>query len=277
MEIELNSVELKLDDWKFYFRKVDDRICHISFDTSLITRLSEIKFKYSNLTIVQIPFQSSVNGLAIGEEADRLDEMADLIESSVAKPNASFWQRVFGGKQGTEIIHAGHATFSGIRQLFLYSKRAIESDVFREVNQKFPQNPFKTMALSDPEWIEYRSKLLPSPLTLIQLIMDWMQLAMREKAGDDLTAPRDVDHNFLFKDEASRRKLLKLVKAEEFKTNLFKVNQSEVADGLIYGLTLTKRHRIDRMWSDIYTVQLCAYAEETGGKYDGWGAPEVRK
>ncbi|MEC8579510.1 MAG: ribonuclease E inhibitor RraB [Pseudomonadota bacterium] len=86
-----------------------------------------------------------------------------------------------------------------------------------------------------------------------------------EEHGDNLEVPREIDHNFIFKNREDAEQLTKTLEEKGFKVStstrgFFKKSYDLLAQ------------RVDAPRQlDPITFELKQLADELGGEYDGWG------
>ena len=274
--IERPPIELNVNGWCFYCKMTDDHVASVCLDLGIREQVSTQHFPI--VTKLSIPLLHPFNGLAMGDEAKRLDEMEEAVEAAVNRP-PWFMQLLDARKAKNCLFYVGRVTHAGVREYYFYSIHEIDLDFFKGMQKKFVDHPFGVRSATDKDWQIYTSDLHPGP-ALAPLLLSWAQLELRTKNGDDLTLPHDVDHTLFFKYKKRRDDFLEYIKDEGWKARKFDASSIEAGragKSFQFGVNLTKSHRIDRMWSDIYIVGLSSRAEKFGGMYGGWGAFQILK
>jgi len=211
-------------------------------------------------------------GLAKGEEEETLKTIADAFEK-FALTKRPLLQRLLGLFTSPPSLRlVGYHTGAGQRTYYFYCPRKlIFKYAVRKLTFVFPKHIFGLAVIHDPEWKCYRVSLHPGIMAQKHLLLNHAAFEMNEKAGDQLHVPRVVDHFILFSNRKDREAFAKAMKEDGIAMTF----SDRDANGK-FPLTLSKKHSLDRMWSDIYVFGLCKTAEKHHGEYDGSGSWEVR-
>jgi hypothetical protein len=90
--------------------------------------------------------------------------------------------------------------------------------------------------------------------------------------GDDLTQPRDIDFSVVFADELSAKAFADQLDRVEVSVS---VEQSDVAEGLPWDVTVTKKMLPENEVIAEFEEFLADVATGYGGRNDGWGCFNV--
>lgn len=257
------------DQWDVYFRMEDDCVESVAYDLGIAKNvpISELPW----LLQMAIPLKNpNEGGLTTTEEAELLDKMEELVESSINKNSTLIGKLFSRDKELNKLIYVGRITGGGVRIYNFYGNHNnFPKSVLQDVATQFQSHPFKLNILEDPRWVVYLNELHPGS-ALAPLFLSRSVLEVLEKDGDQLQDPRDVNHTIFFKRDDERKGFLDWIKKDGWQATLLKENVA-ANDADRFGVVLTKKHRIDRMWSDIHVVALCSRANKFNGRYDGWG------
>ncbi len=125
----------------------------------------------------------------------------------------------------------------------------------------------------DPEWRIYRAELYPNAAAR-QTMKNAEQIEMMERYGDDLHAPRRINHYCSFPDEPSRIGFEQTARQSGFALgDPFFLAEKD------YPYCMCVRHvgSIDKRTIDGYTNKVVRIAEQFGGHYDYWDCQIMRK
>ncbi len=190
------------------------------------------------------------DGLSSQEEFDDLVKVDDALEAAIT---------LAGG------VYVGRITGSGVRDYFCYepdgeSVGAAAADALKAS----PAYTHESGGRPDPEWGVYFDLLYPSDIDR-QKMGNRDVLDNLERHGDDLQAPRKIEHWIHFADELSRQRFQEHVRSQGFV-----VENAYTADEGDRPLVLVIAQNGVPAQIDEINIQLVEAASEYGGVYDGW-------
>ena len=150
--------------------------------------------------------------------------------------------------------------------------------VAQGIASQFPQYEHASSDEQDADWGVYAGLLYPSDLDM-QSIQNRRLVDLMTRSGDDVTAPRKIDHWLYFPSEESRDRFIDQVAGEGFDFERLEAPhpKSDDADGdasaeYPFGLHLIRIDRPDLQFIDPLVADLFIRAQDCGGIYDGWGS-----
>ncbi len=242
------------DEWEFYPLRVDDEPASIFLDVG-IARLAPLK-DYNTMSYLRVRMlRPREDGLSSQSEFEQLIALEDAVVAKIATQSPT--------------IYVGRNTSHGNRDFYFYTT---DDELFKAAAKSAmaasPRYSFETGGRPDPEWKTYFKFLYPSPASW-QLIGNRHVLESLEKNGDELDAPRQIDHLAIFTSGAGCEAFAQFVSALGF----------EIGDGSPRsenGELRLEFSRVDQPRSiDDVSITLFRAALEHGGEYDGWGCQVV--
>lgn len=130
----------------------------------------------------------------------------------------------------------------------------------------FPGQEYKIEIKPDLKWEAYLDFLYPSEV-IMEYISNQKVLTELEKAGDNNSKPRQVDHWLYFKTETGRSQFIKYALEQKYKITLKEYRKDS---DLHFALQMSRTDKIDIGTISAITLQLRKKAKEFDGDYDGW-------
>jgi regulator of RNase E activity RraB len=242
------------EQWDFYFTSIDDRPASISLDLGRAQTGPAREWPW--LVCLRIPMRSPrPDGLSSSHEAPALNALEDALADAVA-----------AACDGAQV---GRLTWNGFRELFLYV-RGVE-----RLNDGIGAGLGRTRAYdvqvrteNDPDWRKYFEFLFPSREQMFW-IHDRRVVDQLLAAGDQVEAPRPVDHYAYFGDQGARDRFLRAASALGFRARALPVDEKSAR----LGAHLVREDAVDIHHIHGVVSEVRQLAEECGGEYDGWGCP----
>lgn len=240
--------------WDTYIAKYEN-----GFPGSTTVRMDLIK----KAPISQLPFvlvtglvygTSRADGFPENETFEVLHKVGDQLEALIAKE--------------TESILVGSFMHKGERLEYFYiqDQDAIKEKIEKFYAKNYPNHKFYLNIKEDRNWQYYREFLYPNE-DILNYMADEKVIMNLEKAGDNLSKPRRVDHWLYFSSEQEMNRC-----KEELKNLDFSVEYAGETSGNSLGFQL-HIWRVDKVdISSIFplTSELRKIAEKHKGEYDGW-------
>jgi regulator of RNase E activity RraB len=194
------------------------------------------------------------NGLPTSEELAVLQDLEDRITE------------VIQAMEGP--IHVGSVTTGGFREMILYVPEGfagLDDESLDMVPENRRSDDFLMMA-EDPPWDFYNTVLFPSADDLREISNDQV-LQQLISQGDDLSAPRRIDHWIYFQDAAARTAFAAWATQNGFEiAELIEPDEERETPGIqIHHATAVEPDIIHELIGSIEDA-----ATQFGGEYDGW-------
>ena len=248
------------DDWDFFLCERDGSTASILVNLGLRALAPDAGRPWR--LMVQLKMRDpSPNGLSNADERRTLDRIDDGLGKSVpAVCNALFVGRM---------IQSGHWKFT----YYAPSAAQFEGTVDHTMRE-FPDYTYSCAADRDPQWTHYFRALLPTGREA-QQVLNRRVLENLQRAGDDLTAPREVSHFIYFQTPFERDRFL-----ESIRTEGFDPVESETTDDNVrerrYCVVLRREDFVD--FPSIQKTVLYLFDRASGfdGEYDGWETQVIK-
>lgn len=236
--------EQRADEWDFFPFEVEDGTRLSSFVN--LRYLEETpRATNAHLFRAYVPMrESGPNGMGTQGELDRFAPIEDALGERVAAAGAELVGRIRGDGVWQICVHGPEHLPLG-----LWLGELVGEDV-------------ELASEHDPEFVYLNDVLLPDE-ERYQWIMNRRLCQQIAESGDDLSAPRPVDH-FVDCDGAAPPALVAAIRALGFE-----VRPAEA------GLECVKVHAIDLDTAHDASMTLFDLAAAHGARYGGWGAPVV--
>ena len=240
------------DDWDFYPLRVEGAQASIFLNMSIAARAPVRGHDHSaHLRVVML--RPRDDGLSSQEEYDDLVELEDAVTAAIAKHSPT--------------TYVGRNTSHGNRDLYFYTNDPQRFEwAARAAMTGFSAYRFEAGTRRDAEWSTYFDFLYPSSWDR-QLMGNRRVVSMLEEQGDDVNAPREIDHLVVFADASSSQAFCTIVESLGYEVI------SATPDDQDHRVNFKRVDRpaaIDDVVHELYTVAL-----EHGGDYDGWGCEAV--
>lgn len=236
-------------DWDFHFVQVDGRPASIYLDLALQKGGPDARLPWCAYVRLRMKAPRE-DGLSSQDEYDALLALEDALVAAVTADETA--------------VYAGRNTTDGRRDYYFFAADPAAFDAAaRAALAGFEGYGGEIGAREDRGWRTYFAFLLPPPPTRRHMANRRVCFEL-ESHGDDLSAPRPVDHAASFPSEAARRDFEKAVKAAGFA-----IDESLAPEEGAFWL----RFSAPCAPADIDSVveELHAAAQRFGGAYDGWG------
>jgi len=174
-------------------------------------------------------------------------------------------------------IYPGRVTIEGERSFYFYLGNRIAGyeKTLGRVMADFPDYTYECRLQEDPEWRNYLDFLYPEPVQL-QSMQNRRVVYQLMQHGDQLTAPRPVEHWIHFKTQQDREAYWNRVNAMGFELLEMSTagedddDEDEAALEYPYSLHITRDDKVDYDSIDECVLPLWGLASEYNGNYDGW-------
>lgn len=236
------------DNWQFFPCTMGDDQAFIFTDIGVSDQLS--KQSPAKLLKVRLDYKApSDNGLPTNEEYEPVAAIEDQLQA-------------YAESRGD--LYVGRITVCGQRHFFVYVKDwAGYVDKVAEIGRSRGY-PLRHAEIEDPGHSQYWDYLWPTDSDW-RIIHDMQVIEALENAGDDHSAPRNVDHWIYFDD---------LPSALRFRDWAIEFGLEEACpvQAVEKGQLVRLRHTGTMHLNDLtrITIPLALKAIETGGDYDGW-------
>ena len=242
------------DDWDVYFCRVNDKPASILLDLGL-GREAPLP-GLSLMAYISLDFQNpDENGMSRREEYDRLMEIEDALTAALDNKSS---------------LYVGRCTTNGQRDFFFYRlARDDWQDKVAAVMSAFPEYAWEVGTHDEPAWDTYLDFLFPYEKSMDEIQNNRVRRSLAEH-GDDLSAPRSIDHWLYFPSPEDRSAFRAEAEKEGFTAHI----QEEQEKSGEWCVRLEREDIPDEL--DDVTWSLRELAGARGGRYDGWGAMVVK-
>jgi regulator of RNase E activity RraB len=255
LTMKAQSKRMNMDsNWDYYFTRVNDALSSILVDQSFYATAPLPDRPW--LVYVWVYFNSPRHdGLASVDEASRLSEIEDALESALG---------------ATEGVPVGRITGSNRREFYFYTAGAegVNAAV-TAVMEKFPEYRFDVGDQEDANWAQYFDVLYPSPRDQ-QRMSNRRVLDELKKQGDRHEIEREIDHCLYFGSEAQREICRALLVADGYRIQS-EENLDSSHGAMPYSLVVTRSDAVEFHRINEITLELYELAKKYNGVYDGWG------
>jgi len=239
------------DSWATYLCNVNSELASILLNISLISDENR-RQKPELLWIWVYLLDPRPDGLTKDYEASVLYKVEDAISESLGLTcSAAF---------------AGRITTKNRREFYFYGDHAEGFDgAVRTAMTAFPEYRFTVKHEPDPDWLQYRNVLYPTPEEF-QRISNQDVLDALKKNGDDHGVPRLVQHWAFFASEDQRTSFATEAILAGFAVDSEYLLKTETPFAICVG----KTQSVETEQIDDSTLILFRLCEKLGGTYDGW-------
>jgi hypothetical protein len=243
------------DEWDFFFANVNDAVASIFVDLGIRAEVPIEERPWLLWVIVDL-HSPRPDGLSSGEEAPKLKEIGDSLETMIS-PIC-----------GAQLV--GRITGGGRREFYFYgAEPGGLDDAAAQAMKAFEGYGYQTGSAFQPEWDHYLRLLYPSD-TNLQRMQNRQLLEALAREGDVHELPRKVDHWLYFTDEEGRTGCRDTLLAIGFT-----IEEEGISDGdddqLPFSLLVSRVDSVDKQSINGITLELVRLAGEHRGDYDGWG------
>ncbi len=252
MSTQPNS-DLPQTNWNFYSCHIDGKPHSAMIDMEF-SEVAPIKSHgVFHVIEVGLRFPHPEHGMTTAEEAETLFTLEDFVTDH----------------QHPELHYVGRHTGNAKRSFFFYGKGPTSAaPLLSALKSTFPDYEFATFHFEDPTWSTYFDDLYPNEMALNEIGNRHVCSRLADH-GDDLNAPRPVDHFVKFQTKEQAKAFMKALDGQGFDAQ---INTDEMPDHSCE----VALQRIDApAMLDPITWQLQQTAKTFGGDYDGWGCGAV--
>ena len=243
------SLHTSSDNWDFYSCSIEEKPYSTMVNLSLHDLAPIRGLDWLHCLEVTLKSPNPETGMTTNEEFEPLSEIEDFIAQN----------------ESESLRYVARQTGDGRRKFYFYTTPDFKfSDLVHEVNQAFPTYEKSTFNFEDANWETYFANLYPNAMGMNEIANRGVFLLLEEH-GDNLEVPREIDHNFIFKNREQAERLSKTLEERGFMVStstrgFFKKSFDLLAQRIDAPLQL-----------DPITFELKELADELGGEYDGWG------
>ena len=166
-----------------------------------------------------------------------------------------------------EAVYIGMRVVDGWSEFYFYSKES--KGIEQKIGAIFSGSGYvyETSVVKDSKWDFYYKNLFPSDLEMYLIYSKKIVLQMMAE-GDDLAAPREVEHYVSFDTKSQKERFLKSIEKIGF---VYKddVDNKELA----YAVAIAKEHALDQDSLQSNISQLLELIKKDHGRYELWSAP----
>jgi len=244
-----------LDQWNFYFGRVDGALASTFVNLSLIDRAPVPGF--ADCVFVSLTLRSPRDdGLSSKQEFDALTVIEDRLSQVIASQGGLF---------------AGRVTHAGRRDFFAYFKEAQSSKrALLKFQAEFAHYQMDIGARTDPAWQIYSDYLYPNAFAL-QHIRNRDVLMALQRNGDASGQPRKIDHFAYFPDLDAAQGFAHAAREVGFTIADIGQTAGETDEVLVQFHRNDAPHDIDQV-----TDAIIGALQGAVGRYDGWGCDVQR-
>ncbi|TWT14577.1 DUF695 domain-containing protein [Planomicrobium sp. CPCC 101079] len=239
--------------WNAYVDLIDGKPASIVLDMEVSQELNAEEYKYA--FAVRVPLKKpNVDGLHAGVEADRLALIEEeLLEAAELKMYAN----------------VGKLTTDGNRDIFFYSPQEEEEPLALLANKLYFLAGYEVEVFKLQEtqsWDFYFEFLYPDPCQFQHMgnrdVLETLALS-----GDNLEAPRRVDHFILFQDKKMMKRFANSIQREGFTIEEGSFEKDDEGNYVVY---ISRVDFVTYNAIDELTDFLLEISERFQGEYDGW-------
>jgi len=240
------------EDWETYVLYIKDRPVSVMVDLGFAN--SSLAKQNQNVIIVSLRVGTvQKDGLPLAKDIRKLDtlenELVDQLHS------------------GLGAVYTGRYTSNGKRDFYFYTNDTSSCHSHVEKIVKPYQYRFTVLCKDDPQLSNYTYTLYPTQVEL-QRIYNRRMIDHLVKAGDQLTAPRVVDHLLFFKTDDDRRKFAKEVIEKRF--TVIGAGEEKGVKEQPFSLEISRVDKVDEDSIEEVSLYLWELALKYGARYDGW-------
>jgi hypothetical protein len=240
--------------WKAYATLDGDQMVSVLVDMGMADSSTHSGFPV--LVLARVPLRRPCeDGLEEDAEFELFEKLFDALDDASLSAGAMLVARRTGNGVREHIFYAreGEPLERGIRQVML----------------GFPGYACEIETQTDPDWAYFLGAVFPSDIDLQIMANDHMCEQLRQ-VGDDLDAPRPIEHCAYFGDEVSRQRFVKMMRTAGF--SLSTMLEPDTASGE-YGLVFSHVGAPNNITSIVAPIFGALQALQ--GRYAGWEAQAV--
>jgi uncharacterized protein (TIGR01619 family) len=239
--------------WDTYFDLIDDKPASIVLDMEISQELDTEKYKHVYAARFHLKAPND-DGLHVGAEADRLN----LIEEAFIE-----------AAEHRQYMNVGRITTDGIRDIFFYSLHEEEEALALIANRLYFSAGYEIDVFKLEEnrsWEFYFEFLYPDTYQF-QHMGNHDVLETLELSGDNLEAPRRVEHFILFQDDKMMKRFAAAIQKEGFTIEEGSFEEDGEGNYIVY---ISRVDFVTYNAIDELTDLLLEMAGRFQGEYDGW-------
>lgn len=239
--------------WDTYIDLIDGKPASIILDMEVSQELDNEHYKYAYAARLALK-KPNEDGLHAGAEADRL---AIIEEAFVEAAELSHY------------VNVGKITTDGYRDLFFYSLQG-EAETLALIANKFyllADYDIDVFKLEETQSWDFYFELLYPDSYQFQHMGNHDVLETLEQSGDNLEAPRRVEHFILFQDEKMMKRFAKTIQQEGFTVEEGSFEKDDEGNSVV---RISRVDFITYAAIDELTDLLLEISSRFQGEYDGW-------
>ncbi len=198
--------DMSNEQWEFYSCEIDSKPHSTMVDLSYFDLAPINELKRFHCFEVALVYPNLNNGMTTNQESQVLNKMEDLIIQS----------------QTSDLKYVARQTGNGKRKFYFYTNRQANFDsVIETIAEAFPTYESTNFNFEDADWRTYFEDLYPNAMAMNE-ITNRAVFVNLEKAGDDLSIPRNIDHSIVFKDGKKAKEFAEIAKQKGFTVDIEK-------------------------------------------------------
>ncbi|KXT78996.1 hypothetical protein STRDD11_02332 [Streptococcus sp. DD11] len=244
-------------EWGSFSTFIDDKLASIRLNLALAEEAPYALYPYAMRLKIALLQYDAETGFPSSAEFDSLNAIEDQLAEELAK---------VGG------VHVGVVTTDGNIEFYFYlqDKRSHLEPIAR-VMKAFPSHRYDSATLADEDWTQYFDFLYPNDYEYQTILNQrvWYEL---ERAGDDHSQERELDHWIYFASEEDRAAF-----AQEAEGLGYRLARMEKTDDSAkpYQLHLTRMDNTEIFDLNQNIWKLIEFVKKFDGDYGGWGCDVV--
>lgn len=245
-------------NWDFYLCEVENHPASMLVDIGAAENAPDER--YPRMGYVSVAFDDTdENGFPLNHDHEALAHMEDALVESLAGEALC--------------LYVGRCILDGRMDCIFYTGKAFpwESKV-QAALEDFPFFAWEAGVHDEPGWDTYLEFLYPDAANMLE-IQNRRALRRLEDMGDDLEAPRPIEHWLSFASAEEMERFWSDVQVMSF----LRGTDAEAGEGDEGGFRLCLRREDAPENVDGVSLDLLALASDHGGNYDGWSCatPEL--
>ncbi len=166
-----------------------------------------------------------------------------------------------------DAVYIGMRVVEGWSEFYFYSKES--KGVEQKISAIFSGSGYvyETSITKDNKWNFYYKNLFPTDLEMYLIYSKKIVLQMMAE-GDNLAAPREVEHYVSFDTQSQKERFLKSIEGIGF-TYKDDIDNKELA----HAVAIAKEHALDQDSLEKNICELLELVKKDHGRYELWSAP----
>nr|WP_321409595.1 DUF695 domain-containing protein [uncultured Carboxylicivirga sp.] len=195
------------------------------------------------------------DGLPNNDEFEKLYNVSDNVDRLLKENGVSY-----------ELVGTFTYQCERLDYIYLSDSTSIRTILTKLYESEYGNYKYYINLKYDDSWVAYVKFLYPNEITL-ENMSNQKVLYQLQKAGDNLTKQRQVDHWLYFSQKSDRELYVKHVKQLGFRIE----SQEKIENSnLPYQLQISRTDYIHPESINKITLELRTKAQELEGEYDGW-------